>query len=148
MSKRVASLSGAALRLEALREEGRAELVDLLESLPGTKCLVLESHIGGLLNHVIAEGSKASTYRRILAVRVAFGRLRTRVEFEHQSRSKEVQQTWATIDVALFGHFFLFFLNDWASGIFRQPFAHFLSPHLLILSTISFPYIQTTPGML
>eukprot|EP00904_Undaria_pinnatifida_P008208 jgi/Undpi1/4517/HiC_scaffold_18.g07871.m1 len=70
MSKRVASLSGAALRLESLREEGRAELVDLLESLPGTKCLVLESHIGGLLNHVIAEGSKASTYRRILAVRL------------------------------------------------------------------------------
>lgn len=58
MSKRVASLSGAALRLEALREEGRAELVDLLESLPGNKCLVLESNIGGLLNHVIPEGSK------------------------------------------------------------------------------------------
>lgn len=58
MSKRVASLTGAALRLEALREEGRAELVDLLESLPGNKCLVLESHIGRLLNHVIPEGSK------------------------------------------------------------------------------------------
>lgn len=63
MSKRVASLSGSALRLEALREEGRAELIDLLESLPGTKCLVLESHIGGLLNHVIPEGSKASPVR-------------------------------------------------------------------------------------
>lgn len=61
MSKRVASLSGAALHLEALREEGRAELVDLLESLPGTKCLVLESHIGGLLNHVIPEGSKVGS---------------------------------------------------------------------------------------
>lgn len=58
MAKRVASLSGAALRVEALREEGRAELVDLLESLPGSKCLVLEGHIGGLLNHVIPEGSK------------------------------------------------------------------------------------------
>lgn len=62
MSKRVASLSGAALPLEALREEGRAELVDLLESLPGNKCLVLESHIGGLLNHVIPEGSKVGMH--------------------------------------------------------------------------------------
>lgn len=61
-SKRVASLSGAALRLEALREDGRAELVDLLESLPGNKCLVLESHIGGLLNHVIPEGSKVCVH--------------------------------------------------------------------------------------
>lgn len=71
MSKRVASLSGAALRVEALREEGRAELVDLLESLPGSKCLVLESHIGGLLNHVIPEGSKVS-FRALPSVSLFF----------------------------------------------------------------------------
>ncbi|CAM9699279.1 unnamed protein product [Pylaiella littoralis] len=75
MSKRVASLSGAALRVEALREEGRAELVDLLESLPGSKCLVLESHIGGLLNHVIPEGSKLLRERGVTYFRELRGEL-------------------------------------------------------------------------
>jgi vacuolar protein sorting-associated protein 33A len=58
MSQRVASLEGAALDLHALREDGRAELVALLTALPGKKCLVLDSALGDLLNHVLPEGSK------------------------------------------------------------------------------------------
>ncbi|CAM9643983.1 unnamed protein product [Discosporangium mesarthrocarpum] len=75
MSKRVASLVGSALRLDTLREDGRAELVDILESLPGRKCLVLESHIGGLLNHIIPEGSKVLKEKGVTYFRELRGEL-------------------------------------------------------------------------
>ncbi|CAM9322477.1 unnamed protein product, partial [Chrysoparadoxa australica] len=55
---KVATLTGAQIPLIALREDGRAELTALLESLPGPKCVVLERQMGGLLNHVIPEASK------------------------------------------------------------------------------------------
>ena len=46
------------LNLSQLRDDGRAELVEILESLRGRKCLVLDVQLGGLLNQVILEGSR------------------------------------------------------------------------------------------
>ena len=46
------------IKLSSLREEGKAELIDILQSLRGKKCLVLEPQLGGLLNIVIQEVSK------------------------------------------------------------------------------------------
>jgi hypothetical protein len=46
------------LLLSALREEGKAELLDILNSMRGSKCLVVDVQLGGLLNQIIVEGSK------------------------------------------------------------------------------------------
>ena len=46
------------IKLSLLREEGKLELIDILQSLRGRKCLVLEPQLGGLLNLIIQEGSK------------------------------------------------------------------------------------------
>lgn len=50
--------NNSAIRLSELREESKAELLEILESLRGRKCLVLDSQLGDLLNLVILEGSK------------------------------------------------------------------------------------------
>jgi hypothetical protein len=44
--------------LTIVRDETKNELIDVLQSLRGSKCLVLEQQLGGLLNHIIVEGSK------------------------------------------------------------------------------------------
>lgn len=46
------------IRLSAMREDGKSELIDILQSLRGRKCLVLEPQLGGLLNLIIQEGSR------------------------------------------------------------------------------------------
>ncbi|KAJ1439376.1 hypothetical protein B484DRAFT_391800, partial [Ochromonadaceae sp. CCMP2298] len=46
------------LLLSALREEAKAELLDLLESLPGSKGLIIDKQLGGLINQIIPEGSR------------------------------------------------------------------------------------------
>ena len=46
------------LLLSALREEGKAELLEILESVKGPKCLVIDVQLGGLLNQIIVEGSR------------------------------------------------------------------------------------------
>jgi hypothetical protein len=46
------------LQLSALREDGKAELLEILESISGSKCLVTDVQLGGLLNQVIMEGSR------------------------------------------------------------------------------------------
>lgn len=46
------------LLLSALREEGKAELLDILDSIRGRKCLVTDAQLGGLLSQIIVEGSK------------------------------------------------------------------------------------------
>ena len=46
------------LLLSALREEGKAELKDILDSIRGRKCLVTDAQLGGLLSQIIVEGSK------------------------------------------------------------------------------------------
>ena len=46
------------LLLSALREEGKAELLDILESMRGRKCLVMDPQLSGLLNQIIVEGSQ------------------------------------------------------------------------------------------
>jgi len=46
------------LFLSALREEGKAELLYILESIEGKKCLVIDVQLGGLLNQIIVEGSQ------------------------------------------------------------------------------------------
>lgn len=47
----------AILPLSTIRDEGKNELLEILMTLRGRKCLVLEPHIGGLLNLIIPEGS-------------------------------------------------------------------------------------------
>jgi hypothetical protein len=46
------------LQLSALREEAKIELLSILESLRGRKCLVIDTQLGGLLNQILTEGSK------------------------------------------------------------------------------------------
>ncbi len=46
------------LNLNILRDEGRMELVELLESLRGKKCLVVDYQLGEVLNQIILEGTK------------------------------------------------------------------------------------------
>lgn len=46
------------LKLSILREEGKLELIEIVQSLRGRKCLVLEPQLGGLLNLIIQEGSR------------------------------------------------------------------------------------------
>ena len=44
----------APINLNALREDGKKTLVDLLDKSPGEKCLVLDPKLGGPLNHILA----------------------------------------------------------------------------------------------
>lgn len=53
-----ASAKSRGVQLDFLRDDARVELIEILESLRGRKCLVLDVPIGGLLNHIIPEGSK------------------------------------------------------------------------------------------
>jgi len=46
------------LLLSALREEGKAELLEILDSIRGRKCIVTDAQIGGLLSQIIVEGPK------------------------------------------------------------------------------------------
>lgn len=46
------------LLLSALREEGKAELLEILESIRGSKCLVTDVQLGGLLGQIVVEGSR------------------------------------------------------------------------------------------
>ena len=52
------NLDKAALDLNQLRNDNRMELIDLLDNLEGKKCLVLDSALGGRLNHVVVEGAR------------------------------------------------------------------------------------------
>lgn len=46
------------MNLDSLREAGRAELLEIVQSLRGRKCLVVQTELAGLLNQIIVEGSK------------------------------------------------------------------------------------------
>jgi hypothetical protein len=46
------------LPLSALREDGRVELLEILESLRGRKCLMVDVQLAGLISQIIPEGSK------------------------------------------------------------------------------------------
>lgn len=46
------------LLLSALREEGKSELLEILESIRGRKCLVTDVQLGGLLGQIVVEGSR------------------------------------------------------------------------------------------
>ncbi len=46
------------LMLSELREEGKAELLEILSEIRGRKCLVVDVQLGGLINQVIVEGSR------------------------------------------------------------------------------------------
>lgn len=50
--------SSPSFNLDILREEGKAELLDILESLRGRKCLVIDVQLRALMNQIVAEGSK------------------------------------------------------------------------------------------
>jgi vacuolar protein sorting-associated protein 33A len=47
------------LPLNELQEASRKELLAIIDSLRGLKCLVVQSELGGLLNQIIVEGSKS-----------------------------------------------------------------------------------------
>jgi hypothetical protein len=57
-ASKVASLQGAAINIAAVREAGRAALLEVLEAHEGSKCLILDEDMGGLLNHVLPEGPR------------------------------------------------------------------------------------------
>ena len=44
---------------DEVRENAKSELLDIIDSLRGLKCLVVQTELEGLLNQVIVEGSKA-----------------------------------------------------------------------------------------
>jgi hypothetical protein len=46
------------LNINSLRDDGKTELLELLESLRGRKCMVLDIQLNGLLNQIIIEGSR------------------------------------------------------------------------------------------
>ena len=46
------------IQTDLLREEGKNTLIEILDSYRGTKCLILDMQLGGLLNHILPEGSK------------------------------------------------------------------------------------------
>ena len=56
------TLSKAAINLNALREDGREELVQILDRLHGNKCLVLDPNLSGPLNHVLSSGSQVHAF--------------------------------------------------------------------------------------
>lgn len=52
-----APLSTSVINLEALREDGRSELIEILEMHTGSKLLVIESSLGNLLSHILKDAS-------------------------------------------------------------------------------------------
>ncbi|RYG62734.1 hypothetical protein EON64_17310 [archaeon] len=46
------------LPLSLLKEDARQELQDILQSIRGRKCLIVDNQLEGLLREVVAEGSK------------------------------------------------------------------------------------------
>jgi hypothetical protein len=50
----------AILPLQTLCENGKNELMEILMSLRGRKCLVIEPQLGGLLNIILPDGGKVS----------------------------------------------------------------------------------------
>ena len=46
------------LMLSELREEGKAELLEILSEIRGRKCLVIDVQLGGLISQIIVEGSR------------------------------------------------------------------------------------------
>ena len=46
------------LMLSAIREEGKAELIDLLDALRGRKCLIVDTQLAGLMNQMLVDGPK------------------------------------------------------------------------------------------
>jgi hypothetical protein len=55
------------LNNERIRENGKMELLEILEALRGHKCLVIDLYVGNLLNHIIPEGSKILKVSRLLS---------------------------------------------------------------------------------
>jgi hypothetical protein len=52
------TLARSAINLSALRDEANMELAEILDSIGGSKCLVLDPCLGGPLNLVVTEGPK------------------------------------------------------------------------------------------
>ena len=48
------------LPLKTLCDNGKNELIEILMSLRGRKCLVIEPQLGGLLNIILPDGGKVS----------------------------------------------------------------------------------------
>jgi len=46
------------VKLSILRDEGKLELIEIVQSLRGRKCLVVEPQLSNLLNMIIPEGSR------------------------------------------------------------------------------------------
>ena len=44
--------------LSTIREDGQSELLEILDTLQGRKCVVLDTQLGGRLNHILADGSR------------------------------------------------------------------------------------------
>eukprot|EP01041_Mallomonas_annulata_P001442 gene1442-2776_t len=44
--------------LEEIRNQSQTELLEILDTLGGRKCIVLDNQISGLINHIVPEGSK------------------------------------------------------------------------------------------
>ena len=47
-----------ALDFKTIRDDGQSELLEILDTLQGRKCLVLDTQLGGRLNHILADGSR------------------------------------------------------------------------------------------
>jgi hypothetical protein len=83
MARIAANLDDAAIRLSDLREDGKAELLEILASvsyecsmypcikqvytwqLRGSKCLVLDTQLQILLSHIITDGRKELNVRAV-----------------------------------------------------------------------------------
>ena len=52
------TLARAVISLNSLRDDANMELADILDSVAGPKCLVLDPCLGGPLNLVVTEGPK------------------------------------------------------------------------------------------
>lgn len=63
------------LELNILREEAKAELLEILESLRGRKCLVIDVQLRGLFSQIISEGSKFLKENGVQYLRELYGDL-------------------------------------------------------------------------
>ena len=55
--KVAAPLDSSVINLEAIREDGRSELIEIFEMHPGNKLLILDSTVGSLLSHIVKDAS-------------------------------------------------------------------------------------------
>lgn len=78
------------LQLSTLREEGKSELLDILESLRGRKCLVVDQQLSSLLNQIIVEGSKVLKENGVQYFRVLRGELG---DFRSESGVRDVPES-------------------------------------------------------